>query len=103
MNGPHWLDDPAHVKWLWRGFLVVLALTVGAEFFVPLHPQFEIESWFGFSAWYGLAVCIAMIAFAKALSFALRRPDTYYDINDGAADPRGDGIEAPPRGSVHHG
>jgi hypothetical protein len=79
MNDPHWLDDPKHVKLLWRGFLVVLALTVLAEPFVHLHPHFEIESWFGFHAWYGLLVCIAMIAFAKALALVLKRPDTYYD------------------------
>lgn len=84
MNGNHWLDDPRHVKWLWRGFLVVLALTVAVEPFVALHPHFEVEGWFAFNAWYGLAVCIAMIAFAKALSFVLRRDDTYYD--DGAHD-----------------
>lgn len=79
MNDPHWLDDPKHVKLLWRGFLVVLALTVLAEPFVHLHPNFEIESWFGFHAWYGLGVCIAMIAFAKTLALVLKRPDTYYD------------------------
>jgi hypothetical protein len=79
MNDPHWLDDPKHVKLLWRGFLVVLALTVLAEPLVHLHPHFEIESWFAFHAWYGLGVCIAMIAFAKALALVLKRPDTYYD------------------------
>ena len=44
-----------------------------------LHPHFEIESWFAFHAWYGFLVCIAMIAFAKALALVLKRPDTYYD------------------------
>ena len=42
---PHWLDQPRHVKLLWRGFLAVLALSVLAEFFVPLHPHFEIDFW----------------------------------------------------------
>ena len=58
----HWLDDPRHVKLLWRGFLVVLALTVLVEPFVELHPHFGIEGWFAFHAWYGLLVCIVMIA-----------------------------------------
>jgi hypothetical protein len=78
----HWLDDPAHVKLLWRGFLVVLALTVVAELFVHLHPHFEIESVFGFSAWFGFGACAAMIAVAKGLALVLKRPDTYYGRHD---------------------
>jgi hypothetical protein len=78
----HWLDDPAHVKLLWRGFLVVLALTVLAELFVQLHPHFEIESVFGFSAWFGFGACAAMIAVAKGLALVLKRPDTYYGTHD---------------------
>ena len=77
-----WLDDPAHVKLLWRGFLVVLALTVVAELFVHLHPHFEIESVFGFSAWFGFGACAAMIAVAKGLALVLKRPDTYYGQHD---------------------
>lgn len=89
MNDRHWLDDPRHLKWLRRGFMVVLALTVAVEPFVALHPAFEVEGWFAFDAWYGLLACFAMIAFAKALSFILRRDDTYYDDRadtDGAGD-----------------
>ena len=74
----HWLDEPRNVKRLWRGFLVVLALTVLAERLVHLHPQFEIESVFGFSAWFGFMACAAMIVVAKALALVLKRPDTYY-------------------------
>lgn len=74
----HWLDDPRNVKKLWRGFLVVLALTVIAGAFVDLHPHFEIESWFGFSAAYGFITCLLMIVGAKALGVFLKRGDTYY-------------------------
>lgn len=75
----HWLDDPRNVQRLRRGFLVVLALTVLAEFVVHLHPHFEVESIFGFNAWYGFLACAAMIGVAKALALVLKRPDTYYD------------------------
>ena len=74
----HWLDRPRNVKRLWRGFLLVLALTVLAEFAVHLHPVFGIESVFAFNAWYGFIVCAAMIVGAKALALLLKRPDTYY-------------------------
>ncbi|MBK6850583.1 MAG: hypothetical protein IPG93_02960 [Burkholderiales bacterium] len=78
----HWLDQPRNVERLWRGFLVVLALTVLAELVVQLHPHFEIESVFGFSAWFGFMTCTAMIGVAKALALVLKRPDTYYGKRD---------------------
>ncbi len=74
----HWLDQARNVKLLSRGFLVVLALTVLAEFFVPMHPHFEIESIFGFYAWYGLLAFALLVLVAKVLALALQRPDTYY-------------------------
>ena len=79
MNKRHWLDEPRNVRLLWRAFLVVLALTVGAEVLVDLHPHFAIERVFGFNAWYGLLACAVMIGVAKALGVVLKRPDDYYD------------------------
>lgn len=78
----HWLDRPRNVKRLWRGFLVVLALIVAAEWLVHLHPHFEIESVFGFNAWFGFGACAAMIVVAKALALLLKRPDSYYGKRD---------------------
>ncbi|MBK5204558.1 MAG: hypothetical protein JJD98_03850 [Polaromonas sp.] len=75
---PHWLDQPRNVKLLWRGFLVVLVLTVLAELLVQMHPHFAIESIFGFDAWFGFLGCVAMIVVAKGLALLLKRPDTYY-------------------------
>ena len=78
----NWLDQPRNVQRLWRGFLLVLALTVLAELVVRLHPHFEIESVFGFNAWFGFGVCVAMIVLAKGLALVLKRPDTYYRRHD---------------------
>jgi hypothetical protein len=75
----HWLDDPRHIKLLWRGFIAVLALTVGAEFLVHLHPHFEVEGLFGFHAAYGFIVCLLMIIAAKGLGLFIKRSDRYYD------------------------
>jgi hypothetical protein len=82
MSDRHWLDDPDHVKLVWRAFLGVLALTVLAELLIQLHPHFAIESIFGFHAWFGFAACAAMIVGAKALGALLKRPDTYYGEGD---------------------
>lgn len=79
----HWLDQPRNIKLLWRGFLLLLLLTVLAEFLVPMHPHFAIESIFGFNAWYGFLVCALMIVVAKGLALVLKRPDTYYGKDNG--------------------
>lgn len=81
-NKTHWLDQPRNIKLLWRGFLVVLALTVLAEFLVEQHPYFAIESVFGFNAWFGFLACAAMIVVAKALALLLKRNDNYYGQGD---------------------
>ena len=79
---PHWLDEPNNVKRLWRGFLVVLVLVVVGEFLVQMNPHFEVESVFGFNAWFGFVACAAMIVVAKALALLLKRPDSYYSKRD---------------------
>jgi hypothetical protein len=78
----HWLDSPANVRKLYRGFVVVLALTVLAEVIVHLHPHFGIDALFGFNAWFGFMACAAMIVVAKGLALLLKRPDTYYGPHD---------------------
>ncbi len=80
---PHWLDDPHNVRRLYRGFWVVLALTVLAELLVTLHPHFQVEGWFGFHAAFGFGACAAMILVAKVLALWLKRPDTYYRSREG--------------------
>jgi hypothetical protein len=80
--GTHWLDRPQNVRLLWRGFLVVLALTVAAEPFVHGHPHFRIDALFGFNAWFGFGACAAMIVVAKALALLIKRPDNYYATPD---------------------
>ena len=79
----HWLVRPATIRLLWRVFIVVLALTVLAEFLVAHHPHFRIEEAAGFGAWYGFLACAGMIVFAKGLAVFLKRADTYYDEEEG--------------------
>lgn len=82
MDKRHWLDDPRHVKLLWRMFLGVLVLIVAIGALLPLHPHFGIESVFGFYAWFGFIACAVMIAVAKGLGLLLKRPDIYYQEHD---------------------
>lgn len=82
MDESHWLDRPRNVKRLWHGFLIVLALITLAELVVQLHPHFEVESVFGFFAWFGFGACAAMIVAAKAVALVLKRPERYYGDDD---------------------
>ena len=82
MDKSHWLDEPRHVKLLWRIFLAVLVFIVAIGAVIPLHPYFEIESTFGFYAWFGFIACALMIIAAKGLALLLKRSDTYYRERD---------------------
>lgn len=75
----HWLARPGSIRLLWRGFLVILALTVLAELAVEGHPYFGFDGWLGFNAGFGFLACVVLIVFAKALGVLLKRPDTYYE------------------------
>lgn len=74
----HWLTRPATVRKLWWIFAVILALTVVAQWFIPIKGKFTLESTFGFAAWYGFFACVAMVLVAKVLGWWLKRPEDYY-------------------------
>jgi hypothetical protein len=76
--GEGWLSRPGSIRALWIVFIVVLAVTVAAEFLVHLHPRFRIEGWFAFHAVWGFLSCVAMVLFANLLGVFLRRPEDYY-------------------------
>jgi len=79
----HWLARDSSICLLRRAFVVVLALTVLAEFLVEQHPHFEVEGLPGFGAWYGFLACAGMILFAKLLGVFLKRPDDHYERQNG--------------------
>lgn len=79
---PHWLSRPENVRRLWRAFIVVLALTVAAQFVVPVHGYFVADGWFAFSAIFGFLACVGMVLLAWLLGLVLKRHDTYYGEDD---------------------
>lgn len=74
----HWLARPRTIRWLWRIFVAILALTVIAQLVVEVHPHFGLEGFFGFNALYGFIACAALILVARAIGALLKRPDRYY-------------------------
>jgi fumarate reductase subunit D len=80
----HWLYRSSSLPKLWILQIVILLLLLLPEFFVHHHPHFEpqginIDTSFGFHAWYGFLTCTAMVVGAKILGIFLKRKDTYYD------------------------
>ena len=74
----HWLARPTTIRKLWWIFSSVLALTVGAQFFIYVKGYFGADGWFGFGAVFGFLCCVAMVLFAKGLGFFLKRDEDYY-------------------------
>ncbi|MEP5764160.1 MAG: hypothetical protein ABJ308_06190 [Halieaceae bacterium] len=74
----HWLTRPTSIRKLWWGFSTLLALTVLAQLVVYVKGYFTVDGWFGFGAIYGFLCCLAMVLFAKALGFILKRRSDYY-------------------------
>ncbi len=74
----HWLVRPETIRKLWSGGGVTLAALVAIEAGIQTYGYFGLDGTFAFNAWYGFAVCVAMIAAAKGLGTLLKREDTYY-------------------------
>jgi hypothetical protein len=73
------VEKEEYRKKLWRIFLIMLAVTVIADFFVERHPEF---SWQvpGFAAFYGFISCIFIIVFSKWIGHKwLMKEEDYYD------------------------
>jgi hypothetical protein len=88
VNGPnsktsneksYWLDVPANVDRLVRGFYAVCAFLLLIDLLVPKHGAFGIEHAFGFYAFFGFVACVALVLVAKQLRRVLMRPEHYYD------------------------
>lgn len=74
----HWLTRAKNIRLLRRIFGAVLAATVLAQAFVPVHARFGADGILGFAALYGFAGCVVMVVIAKILGWWLQRSDDYY-------------------------
>lgn len=82
-NTEHWLVRATTIAWLWRISIIILALTVLAQFVFPMKGYFGIDGWMGFGALYSFVACLAMVLVAKALGLVLKRQENYYkDLQD---------------------
>ena len=74
----HWLARSETIRRLWIAFIVALAGLVLLDIIVSHDAHFDLDTIFGFGAWFGFLSCVALIVFAKALGIFLKRADAYY-------------------------
>lgn len=58
---------------------ILLLLVLAAEFFVKLHPYFEIAEVLFFHAIFAFISCLALIVIAAVSGLIIKRRDDYYD------------------------
>lgn len=63
----------------WSVFLVVLIVSVMAEFFVHHRGIDPVAGSFGFSAWYALVAGAVLVGIARVAGIVLTRPDDDHD------------------------
>lgn len=78
-DSEHWLVRPATIRKLWICLIILLVLSLVADFFSYLKPYVGIDGTFGFAAWFGFLSCVVLVLGSKALGMLLKRPDSYYD------------------------
>ena len=91
-EAPRWLDHPANLKKLIRGFFGVAALVFLSDvifFFVDKHASFggehgeahglqKIETWPGFYSVYGLVGIVLLVVLSVGLRKLVMRPEDFY-------------------------
>lgn len=87
----HLFDDPRNVRRLIVVFLVCCAVLLLLDLVAHRHASFsggelEVETWFGFYAFYGFVACVLLVLLAKEMRRVLQRPEDYY----GPPQPSGD-------------
>lgn len=75
----HWLVRPGTIRRLWKVFIVILLITVFAQYFVHVHGYFVVDEAPAFYAFFGFFSCLAMVVAAKLLGLLLKRKETFYD------------------------
>lgn len=75
----YWLDNPKNVDKVYWSVILVSVLLFFADALYHKHPEFSIETVFGFYGLYGFFACVGLVLAAKGLRVLLMRGEHYYD------------------------
>ena len=75
----HIFDDPKNVQRLIRGFYVICALLVLADFVIHRHVSMGLERIPAFYAIYGFSAYVLLVVLSNLLRKLVMRGENYYD------------------------
>lgn len=77
---PSWFERPENIRRMILALCVACAIVVLADlFYENHHPHFDLETSFGFQAWFGFVAFVAVVALGTVLRTVVRREEDYYD------------------------
>ncbi len=76
----YWLDRPGNGDKVYWSLCALCALLLLADAVYEKHPIYEVETWFGFYALFGLVFSVGLVLAAKELRRFLMRKEDYYDV-----------------------
>lgn len=74
------IERPRNITAMIAGLgLVCLGLVLADLAYENPHPHFEIESSFGFHAWFGFLAFVVIVFAGRVLRVIVSRPEDYYE------------------------
>lgn len=78
----YWLDNPGNVRKLVWAIFGVCVLLFLADAVYHKHSYFMAEDLFGFYAFYGFFVSVALVLIGRLMRAVLKRDEEYYDKDE---------------------
>ncbi|WP_417732331.1 hypothetical protein [Rosistilla oblonga] len=77
---PSWFERPRNINAMIAGLVIVCLLLVVADlFYTNPHPHFDLETSFGFQAWFGFVSFVVIVFLGRILRMIVGRKEDYYD------------------------
>ena len=77
---PSWFERPRNINAMIAGLVIVCGLLVVADlFYTNPHPHFDIETSFGFQAWFGFVSFVVIVFLGRILRMIVGRKEDYFD------------------------
>ncbi|WP_417747143.1 hypothetical protein [Rosistilla oblonga] len=77
---PSWFEQPRNINAMIAGLVIVCLLLVVADlFYTNPHPHFDLETSFGFQAWFGFVSFVVIVFLGRILRMIVGRKEDYYD------------------------